>query len=99
MKIKETKEGIALEVLVKTSSKKCRIEITTEEVIFFCKKPPYKSKANKELIKVFSNLFELEVKTVAGLSSNKKTLLIKDLNKVNFEQKIKSSRFTKDFPF
>jgi hypothetical protein len=88
MKIEDTKEGLALEVLVKTSSKNCRIEITDNDVLFFSKKPACKGKANKELIKVFSNLFGSEVKIVAGLTSNKKILLIKDLNKVNFVQKI-----------
>jgi uncharacterized protein (TIGR00251 family) len=97
MKIKETKKGIALEVLVKPGSKSCRIEISNNDVLFFCKKLPCKGKANKELIKVFSNLFGSEVKIVAGFSSNKKILLIKDLNKRNFEQKL--NRFTKYVPF
>jgi uncharacterized protein (TIGR00251 family) len=71
MKIKETNEGVTLEVLVKPRSKSCRVEVTNNDVLFFCKKPPYKRKANKELIKVFSNLFGLEVKIIAGLISNK----------------------------
>jgi uncharacterized protein (TIGR00251 family) len=93
MKIKETSDGLVLEVLVKPRSKSCRIEISNMEVLFFCKKPPIKGKVNKELIKAFSNLFGSEVKIVAGLSSNQKMVLLKDIDKLTFEQKIKSTIF------
>jgi len=98
MKIKEINEGVILEVFVKPKSKNCRIEITNGEALFFCKKPPYRGEANKELIKVFSNLFGAEVKIVAGFTSSQKVLLIKGLNKLTFEQKINTIRFSKDVP-
>ena len=98
MKIKEINEGVILEVFVKPKSKNCRIEITNGEALFVCKKPAYRGEANKELIKVFSNLFGAEVKIVAGFTSSQKVLLIRGFNKLTFEQKINTIRFSKDFP-
>lgn len=88
MKIKETSDGIILEVFVKTEAKKCKIETTDEEVIFLSKKRPYKGIVNKELIKMFSSFFGSKVKIVSGLTSNQKILLIEGLSKLDFEQKI-----------
>ena len=92
MKIKETDEGVILEVFVKPKSKTSRIEVTNMEVQFFCKKPPYKGRANKELIKVFSNLFRVEVKLIYGATTNQKKLLLKGVKKVRLEKIINSSR-------
>ena len=88
MKIKETSDGIILEVFVKTEAKKCKIETTNEEVIFFSKKRPHKGIVNKELIKMFSSFFGSKVKIVSGLTSNQKILLIEGSTKLDFEQKI-----------
>jgi uncharacterized protein (TIGR00251 family) len=98
MKIKETEEGLILEVFVKPKSKNSRIEIDNREAKFFCKKPPHKGKVNKELIKVFSNLFRVEVKIISGLTSNQKIILLRGLNKMSFEKIISFSRVTKDLP-
>ncbi|MBY9013436.1 MAG: DUF167 domain-containing protein [Candidatus Lokiarchaeota archaeon] len=92
MKIKETSDGIILEVFVKTEAKNCKIEITDEEVIFLSKKRPHKGIVNKELIKMFSSFFGSKVKIVSGLTSNQKILLIKGLNKLDFEQKINDNQ-------
>jgi uncharacterized protein (TIGR00251 family) len=100
MSIKETDEGVLLKVFVKPRSKNCRIEVTNGEVLlFFCKKPAYRGKANKELIKVFACLFGAEVKIVAGITSNQKVLFIKDLNKTSCKKIINSSQFIKGLPF
>jgi len=50
------------------------------------------------LIKVFSNLFRVEVKIISGLTSNQKIILLRGLNKMSFEKIISFSRFTKDLP-
>ena len=98
MKIKETKEGVILGVLVKPKSKTSKIEITDSGVQCFCKKPPNKGRANKELIKLFSNLFRVETKIISGITNNKKKIFLKGLNKASFEKIINSIKFTKDLP-
>ena len=92
MKIKETSDGIILEVFVKTEAKKCKIETTNEKVIFFSKKRPHKGIVNKELIKMFSSFFGSKVKIVSGLTSNQKILLIEGSTKLDFEQKINNKQ-------
>ena len=89
MKIQETNKGIKFEVFVKTSAQENKIEITNEEMMFFCKKRPYKGMVNKEVIKIFSNFFGSKVKIIAGLTSNQKILFIEGVNKLDFDQKIK----------
>jgi len=44
MKIKETEEGLILEVFVKPKSKNSRIEIDNRDAKFFCKKPHIREK-------------------------------------------------------
>ena len=41
-----------------------------------------------DLTKVLMHLFRRKVKIVFGFASNKKMVLIKDLNQVTFEQKL-----------
>ena len=69
MNITSTSDGILFEILVKPMSKNCRITIINNEVTFFSKKPAYKGKANKDLIKVLSHLFRRKVKIIFGLGN------------------------------
>ena len=90
LNITSTKDGILFEILVKPMSKKCRIAIINNEMSFFSKKPAYKGKANKDLIKVFSHLFRRKVKIVFGFTYNKKIVFIKDFDQGIFKEKIKA---------
>jgi uncharacterized protein (TIGR00251 family) len=98
MKFKEIKEGIIIEVLVKPKSKISKIEITDNEIKLFCKNPPIRGKVNKELSKIFSDLFRVEVNIVSGMAANKKIILLRELNRLVFEKIINSSQFAKDLP-
>lgn len=97
LNITSTSDGILFEILVKPMSKNCRIAIINNEVTFFSKKPAYKGKANKDLIKVLSHLFRRKVKIVFGFTSNKKIVFIKDLDQGIFKEKIKACE-VKDHP-
>ena len=96
MKIQETSNGIRFEIFVKTGAKENKIEIADEEIMFFSKKRPTKGIVNKEVIKIFSNFFRSKVKIIAGLTSNQKILFIEGLSKLDFEQKIKDSQYSKN---
>lgn len=68
MKMTSTNNGILFEIFVKPMSKNCRILITNDEVILFRKKLAHKGKANKDLTKVLSHLFEIKLKLCLVLS-------------------------------
>ncbi|WJI08976.1 YggU family protein [Methanobacterium sp. CWC-01] len=50
------------------------------------KSPPLKGKANKEIIKEFSNLTGRPVELVSGLKSQQKTIRIRGMSKKDFIQ-------------
>ena len=81
MRVQETKQSVVLEVHVKPRSRDFRIEVEEDEIVVFCKEKLVKGKANKELIKEFSRLFNRQVKLVSGFTSEQKNLLIKNAEK------------------
>jgi hypothetical protein len=86
MKIRETNQGVILEVYVKPRSKDFRIITDDDEIVVFCKEEPVKGKVNKEIIKEFSRLFHKNVKLVSGFTSKQKRLLIEDVEKSEVER-------------
>ena len=85
MKLKETPQGVVLDVYVKPNSREFRLEIDEDTVIVWCPKAPVKGKLNKELLKNFSRLLGCRVELVSGYTSRQKKLLISDTdtNKIN----------------
>jgi uncharacterized protein (TIGR00251 family) len=81
MKAIETKDGLILEVLVKTRSKAFGINVEKDEILVLCMEEPTKGKANREIVKEFSRVFHKRVELVSGFSSRQKKLLIKDAKK------------------
>jgi uncharacterized protein (TIGR00251 family) len=86
MKIHETKHGIILGVTVKPRSKGFKILASENEIVIFCREEPIKGKANKELIRELSRLFQRKVELVSGFTSKQKRLLIKDAEKSEIER-------------
>jgi uncharacterized protein (TIGR00251 family) len=86
MNIKETKDGVILEVLVKPNSQRFDIVVDDDEIVVFCTEQPVKGKVNKELVKAFSKLFHAKVELVSGLTSKQKRLLITGVAKNEVEQ-------------
>jgi uncharacterized protein (TIGR00251 family) len=85
LQIKETKEGLILEIFVKPRSNQFRIVVEGDEIVVYCLEEPVKGKVNKELIKNLSSLFRRKVELVSGFASRQKRLLIRDAEKSEIE--------------
>jgi len=85
MNLKETKNGIIIEVFVKTKQPKFNVKREGNEIIVFCTEEPVKGKVNKELIKELSKLFRTEIEMVSGLTSKQKRLIIRNMSKSDVE--------------
>lgn len=86
MNVKETKDGLVIEVFVKPNSRRFEITINDGRIVVFTTEQPVKGKANKELVKEFSKLFHAKVEIISGLASKQKRLLIKGVEKGKVEQ-------------
>ena len=91
MKIIETNEGAALEILVKPNSPHFRTVVDGDTVLVYCTQQPVKGKVNKELIKEFSKILKSDVSIIKGLTSKSKILLIKGASKTQVEMALKSN--------
>ena len=99
MNIKDTSDGLVIEIAVKPRSKNSKIVITDDKMVFLSKKPPVNGEVNKELMKVFSNFFGVETRIISGSKSNKKTLLLKQIDKIAFKEIIKANQYSRDLLF
>jgi len=79
MKLKETAQGVVLDVHVKPGSKEFRLQLEEDELVVLCREAPVKGKVNKELLKQFSWLFRRKVELVSGSTSRRKRFLISDI--------------------
>jgi uncharacterized protein (TIGR00251 family) len=86
MNVKETKDGIIIEVFVKPKSQKFEVSLEGDEVVVRCTEEPVKGKVNKELLKALSKFFHTSVELVSGATSREKRLLIKDIKKSEVER-------------
>jgi uncharacterized protein (TIGR00251 family) len=85
MNLKETKNGIIIEVFVKTKQPKFKVKQEGNEIVVFCTEEPVKGKVNKELIKELSKLFRAKIEMISGLTSKQKLLIIRNISKSNVE--------------
>jgi len=90
MKVQETKQGIILDVFVKSRSKEFKIMFEGGLIVVFCREKPVKGKVNKELVKELSRLFHRKVELVSGFTSKQKRLLIQDAEKSEVERILSS---------
>ena len=79
MKLQETAEGVILDVHVKPKSKLFQLKIEGDELVVSCREAPVKGKANKELLKQLSRLFNRRVELVSGFTSRQKRFLVSDI--------------------
>lgn len=85
--VKEVENGVLVDIEVSPKSKKFEIagyNEWREKIEIKIKSPPLKGRANREIVKEFSNLTKAPVKIVSGLKSQHKTLKIYDINKSQF---------------
>lgn len=80
MRLRETAEGVVLDVHVKPNAKSFRLELDGDEVVASCREAPLKGKVNKELLKRFSRLFGRKVELVSGFTSRQKRFLVRDID-------------------
>lgn len=90
MILKETNEGLIIEVNVKPRSKNSKIEFIDNKLIFFSKNQPIKGRVNKELVRALSNFSGVTVRIFYGFKSNNKILLLEKVDKNKFLKIIKN---------
>lgn len=89
MILKETNEGLIIEVTVKPRSKNSKIEFIDNKLIFFSKNQPIKGRVNKELVRALSNFSGVKLRILSGFKSNNKILLLEKVDKNKFLKIIK----------
>ncbi len=76
-KLKESAEGVILDVYVKPKSREFRILVENEDLVMFSREAPVKGRVNKELVKELTEVFKRRVDIVSGLTSSSKRILIR----------------------
>ena len=89
--LKETEDGTLILIYVQPKAKKNEIEGVDEwrgRLKVKVKAPPVEGKANREVVKFFSKLFNAEVEIVKGQTSREKDLLVRGLGKEEVKRKL-----------
>jgi uncharacterized protein len=86
MSIKETKDGIVINIFVKPNAPKFKIEVDGKEIVVHATEEPEKGKVNKEILKEFSKIFHSKVELAAGFTSKEKQLFVKGMGKQQAEK-------------
>lgn len=93
--IKESKEGVILQIYVQPKAKRTEIDGIDEwrkRLKVKVKAPPVEGKANKEIIKFFSKLLGAEVSLIKGETSREKDLLIRGVSIEEVKKKLEIYR-------
>jgi len=70
--------GTQLSVVVKPRSKSFRIVIS-DQIVINCRSPPERGRANREIQKELSRLFNQRVRIISGHKSRSKLLLVESI--------------------
>ncbi|MFX0069440.1 MAG: DUF167 domain-containing protein [Promethearchaeota archaeon] len=79
MRLRGTPQGTVIDIYMRPNSKHFRIQFEEDELVVHCREAPTKGKANRELIKELSRLFERRVQIVSGSTSRQKRILIESM--------------------
>ncbi|ACS90010.1 MAG TPA: YggU family protein [Thermococcaceae archaeon] len=93
--IKESKEGVILQIYVQPKANTNEIEGVDEwrgRLKVKIKAPPVEGKANKEVVKFFSKLLGAEASLIKGETSREKDLLIRGISIEEVKKKLKIYR-------
>ena len=93
--IKESKEGVILQIYVQPKAKRTEIDGIDEwrkRLKVKVKAPPVEGKANKEIMKFFSKLLGAEVSLIKGETSREKDLLIRGVSIEEVKKKLEIYR-------
>ena len=91
MEIQETDQGIIVSVKAKPGSGRFRLSRSGEDIVLELTSPPREGKANQEIMKELPGLLRCEVQILRGSQSKKKLLLLKGINKEEFEAVLDTS--------
>ncbi len=91
--VQETNESILLKIAVKPNSRKQELVIEPKENFLFIRllSPPDKGKANKELLKLLSNFFNISLSNfqiTAGHTSRNKVVKVSNVTKEAIRDKL-----------
>jgi len=87
MILKNFKDGILIVAKIKPNSPKFSIK-KNGQIIITCKSLPEKNKANGEIIKELEKIFNREVEILFGAKSNRKTILIHNIDEKEVVSKL-----------
>lgn len=75
--IKQTENGILIEVKVKPNSKRFALTRKNEQLVLEVTSPPKEGKANLDIVKGLKRMLGRDVKIVKGLKSKEKVIFVK----------------------
>lgn len=90
--LKRGENNLILKLHVKPNSNKNFIKITQQEMIIACNSPAVKDKANKSVIRLLSNFFNVSkncIHIISGLKSRNKTIQIITEDDISLDPLIK----------
>lgn len=78
LKMRETTDGVILELHVKPNSRQFRIQTEDDELVVFCREAPVGGRVNRELMKELARVFHKRVEILSGYASRQKRVLVRD---------------------
>lgn len=84
--IKQTENGVLLEVRVKPGSRRFALYGKDGKLILEVKAPPQEGKANLEIVKELRRMTHKDVEIISGFRARDKVLLIRDAKKEEIER-------------
>lgn len=88
--MKETKDGLIIEVRVKPNSKRFALTRKDDQLILEVTSPAQEGKANMEIVKGLKRLFGKDVEIVSGLRSRDKVILVRGANLSEVSSRLQS---------
>lgn len=86
MDIKESKDGIIIEIRANPASGRFRLHEKSNRLVLDLKSRPEGGKANMEIITGLGRIFRKEVRILRGHKSRDKTILIEGITKQEFKR-------------
>ncbi len=86
MKLTETKNGTIIEVFVKPNQSEFKLVTEEDEIVIFSTEEPVKGRANKEIVRELTKLFQARVELISGSTSKQKRLIVDGLSKKEIQK-------------
>ncbi len=86
MKLTETKNGTIIEVFVKPNQSEFKLVTEEDDIVIFSTEEPVKGRANKEIVRELTKLFQARVELISGSTSKQKRLIVDGLSKKEIQK-------------